>query len=188
MRTVPKNAREARRKAGLLARLAETDPDAGRCAIPGCGSPVQATTNRGLSATLCRRHVQLKARHGCAWKGTYTGDDLKPYRRAAERYVKANGADFWIASAIKALRGLIDGAGPVPHVNDARYRLKPRDKAHAALARMRAAKVPPERLLVIALAVSACVTEDPVGSGGGEYRSVQIAKAAHRQASGYHSV
>jgi hypothetical protein len=66
--------------------------------------------------------------------------------------------------------------------------LPPQDKARAALARLRKAEIPPERLLAIHLAVTAVLREDLVGPGSGnipdEYKLVQVAKAAHRLASG----
>ena len=70
------------------------------CAIFGCGRPPQARAGRGLSLTHCRYHVQKRNRHGSFWKGTYSATDLKDYRRAAERYLKAHADDFWIAAAL----------------------------------------------------------------------------------------
>jgi hypothetical protein len=66
--------------------------------------------------------------------------------------------------------------------------MKPRDKARAALARLRRDDIPPERILAIHLAVAGALREDPVGPGTGgihdEYRVTQAAKAVHRLASG----
>lgn len=66
----------------------------------------------------------------------------------------------------------------------------PKEKARGALARLRRAAITPEKLLITVLSVSAAVREDPIGPGGPphEYRTVQIAKAAQRLASGHHSV
>lgn len=68
--------------------------------------------------------------------------------------------------------------------------MPPARKARAAFARMRTNGVPPERLLAIYFAVSACVAEDIIQAGldGSEYRLTQIGKAAQRTASGYHTV
>ena len=68
--------------------------------------------------------------------------------------------------------------------------MKPDRKARAAFARLRRAEVPPLRLLVDHLAVTAAVEEDPIRPGGepDDYRLTQIGKAALRKASGYHSV
>jgi hypothetical protein len=48
--------------------------------------------------------------------------------------------------------------------------------------------VKPETLLAITLAVCALITDDPRADKTPEYRHVQIAKAAHRRASGFHRV
>jgi hypothetical protein len=90
--------------------------------------------------------------------------------------------------ALASLAHLLVHAGPVERVSDT-FLMRPAQKARSVLARMRRQEVPPERLLAIHLAVSAITAEDPIGPGGaaGEFRLVQIAKAALRQASGYHS-
>jgi len=190
VKTIPANEREGRRKAVLLHRATTPDPDAYKCPIPGCGRPTQAGAGKGLSLYHCRYHIQLKNRHGSMWKRTYLAAELLPYRRAAARYLKANADDFWIAAALKALRSLMEGAGPVERMSDVLWHLTPPQKARAALARLRRAEIPPSRLLMIHLAVSGAVAEDPIGPGGppGEYRLTQIAKAVHRLASGYHAV
>jgi hypothetical protein len=159
------------------------------CPVPGCGRPPQRRAGRGLSLTHCRYHVQYKNRHGSYWKGTYSAADLRPYRRAAESYLKRHRADFWVSAALVALRASMDGAGPRERVVDV-LTMSPHRKARAALARLREADIPPERLLAIHLAVSAAVAEDPIRPGGdpSEYRLVQVAKAVSRQASGYHAV
>ena len=166
------------------------DPDASlrSCAIFGCGRPPQARAGKGLSLTHCRYHVQYRNRHGCFWKGTYSAAELRDYRRAAERYLKAHLDDFWIAAALKAIDATLHGAGPNERVVDT-LTMRPVHKARAAFARMRVAGVAPLRLLTIHLAVTGAVKEDPIGSGadGGEYRLTQIGKAAMRTASGYHS-
>jgi hypothetical protein len=134
----------------------------------------------------CRYHVQFKNRHGSYWKATYRTAELRPYRKAAERYIKAHLDDFWVAHALMALRSLMDRAGPVERVADVLHFMAPAQKARAALARLRRAEIPPGRLLVIHLAVTGAVQEDPIGPGGpyDEYRLTQIAKATHRLAAG----
>jgi hypothetical protein len=187
VKTTPANEREGRRKAALLLRATTADADAYRCPIPGCGRPSQALAGRGLSLYHCRYHIQFKNRHGSLWKSSYRAAELRPYRRAAERYLKANAGEFWIAAALQALRRLMDGAGPVERVSDVLHFLTPPQKARAALARLRRREIPPERMLAIHLAVTGAVAEDPIGPGGppNEYRLTQIAKAVHRLASGY---
>ncbi len=148
----------------------------------------QARAGKGLSLTHCRYHVQYRNRHGSFWKGTYRAADLRDHRRAAERYLKAHLDDYWIAAALKAIAGTLEGAGPNERVVDT-LTMRPAHKARAAFARMRERSVPPLRLLIIHLAVSAAVKDDPIrpGDDGSEYRLTQIGKAAMRTASGHHS-
>ncbi|MCZ8377034.1 MAG: hypothetical protein O9342_16800 [Beijerinckiaceae bacterium] len=182
--------RELRRKAGFTSRVSIPNENALRvCSIPGCGKPPQARAGRGLSLTHCRLHIQRRNRHGSFWKGTLSAAALKPYRHAAESYLKANLSDFWVSHALLAIQGLLEGAGPVERVVDLK-RMKPDRKARAAFARMRRAGVPPLRLLVDHLAITGAVQEDPIRPGGepGFYLQTQLGKAALRKASGYHSV
>jgi hypothetical protein len=159
-----------------------------RCALFGCGRPPARRAGKGLSLTYCRWHQQLRNRHGDYVKRTYTADDLKPYRKAADSYIARHRDDRWVAHAVNSCRLAMEDAGPVERMVDT-YRLHPRNKARAALARMRRKGVPPERLVAIHFAVACAVLEDPIRPGGepGEYRTVQTAKAALRTASGYHS-
>jgi len=119
------------------------------------------------------------------WKGTYPASELQPYRRAAESFLKANPSAPEIVAALSALHDLQYWAGPEQRMVDV-LTMPPKRKARAFFARLRANEVPPSRLLAIHLAVTAAVAEDTIGPGGepAEYRLVQIAKAAHRTASG----
>ena len=178
--------KELRRKAEFHRRVTTANEGAMRsCCIFGCGRPTQAAAGRGLSLMHCRYHVQARNRHGSFWKKTYLASDLLPYRRAAEKYLKANRENFWIAAALVSLRGLLAGSGPVDRIVDVLH-MSPHLKARAALARMRRAEIPPERLLAIHLAVSAAVRDDPIRPGDirDEYRLTQIGKAVARLASG----
>ena len=180
------NPRRRRQRAALLDRLSHPAVDAYTCPIPGCGRPSEARAGNGLSVTHCRLHVQLHNRTGSFWKGSYTAAELKPYRRAAAKYLKAHADDFWIAHALTAIRALLDNAGPVERTADVLHFMTPAQKARTALARLRKADIPPERLLVSHLAVTAALAEDPVGPGGthDEYQLVQVAKVVHRLAAG----
>lgn len=171
-----------------VARLAETpSPDSlPYCTIPGCGRPTRRAAGQGLNRFRCRYHDQALSRHGSAWLKTFTNADLRPYRRAAESYLKTHRADPWIAHSLGAIDGLLHAAGPHERVVDT-LRMKPVDKARAALARLRHREIPPERILTIAIAIAAAVKEGPnPGGEPHEYRRCQIAKACIRQASGYH--
>lgn len=96
--------RREKRKADLLRRVKAADTEAlPLCAVPGCGRQPEARAGAGLSPTLCRYHRAFRSRHGSAWKGSYTGPQLKPYISAAERYLKAHADDFYVASALTGL-------------------------------------------------------------------------------------
>lgn len=169
-------------------RAATPNPEAmPRCPIPGCGKPTQAAAGRGHSAFHCRYHVQFRNRHGSAWKGTYTAAQLQPYRRAAEAFLAAQRAAPAVKGALSGLDLAIRFSGFTPTISEVRAGL-PEAKAKAVWCRLRDASVPAQRVLVAHLAVSAAVEVDPIRPGGepGEYRLVQIAKAVHRLASGYH--
>lgn len=179
-----------RHKAEFLCRTATPNEEAlDRCAIFGCGRLPQARAGRGASLTHCRYHVQYRNRHGSFWKGTYTAAELKPYRRAAESYLKAHMSDYWVAHALTTVQSLMNHAGPVERMVDVKRMRQPADKARAAFARMRRAEIPPLRLLVNHLAVTMAVREDPIrpGDEGDDYRITQCGKRALRVASGYHS-
>jgi hypothetical protein len=177
-----------RHRADLQRQLEAVDREAGRCCIPGCRRPCQQQAGKGLSATHCRYHVQWRNRHGCPWKASYSKASLRPYRRAADRFIREHREEFWTAHAILALKNLMANAGAVERVQDTIHFAKPAEKARNALARLRHADIPPERLLSIYLAISCALLEDPVGPGGGrepdEDRLCQIAKAVQRMAAG----
>jgi hypothetical protein len=77
-------------------------------------------------------------------------------------------------------------AGPVEIATRLRG-LPPERRAQIALARLRDAEIKPERLLAIPLAVRALTKEAPgTIHNVPEWRTVAVAKAAHRLASGTH--
>jgi hypothetical protein len=87
--------------------------------------------------------------------------------------------------ALMALRGLLDTAGHALPAQDIKRRSAP-SRARIAFARLREANIKPERLLAIHMAVSALIEDDRGSHRVTEYRIVQVAKAAHRLASGTH--
>ncbi|MEQ9689448.1 MAG: hypothetical protein RLO48_06930, partial [Bauldia litoralis] len=133
----------------------------------------------------CRRHVEHHARHGSHWHGSYSAADLKPYLRAAESWIKTHGDDTWLKHDLASVGIMLDTSGRAEPATALRGR-SPRERARIALARLRDAGIKPERIVAIALAVHAADREDPITPGCQEFREVQIAKAAHRLASGYH--
>ncbi|MCP3395684.1 hypothetical protein [Bradyrhizobium sp. CCGB20] len=161
---------------------------AGRCAIPGCRNSTMGAAGAGLAAFHCRKHVEHKARHGSHWHGTYSAAELKPYLAAATSYVRPRAeSDRFIKAALSAIALLLEEAGPTEIATRLRG-MSPRRRARIALARLRVAGVKPERFVAIVLAITALIEEDPGSHRTKEFRTVQIAKALHRLASGYHRV
>ncbi|WP_315742426.1 MULTISPECIES: hypothetical protein [unclassified Bradyrhizobium] len=66
--------------------------------------------------------------------------------------------------------------------------LSTKTRAEIAFGRLRKKGIKPERLLAIHLAITALIEEDPGSHRVKEFRLVQVAKAVHRLASGYHRV
>ncbi|WP_247817738.1 hypothetical protein [Bradyrhizobium sp. 40] len=142
----------------------------------------------GLAPHFCKGHVEHRARHGSHWHGTYTASQLKPYLSDATSYIRLGAThDRFIAAAIDAIRAKLKEAGPVELATRLRG-LSAEKRAKIALARLRIAGVPPERIVSIVLAVSALIEDDPASHRTKEFRTVQICKAVHRLASGTHKV
>lgn len=158
------------------------------CAIPGCRNPTMAAAGTGLAAFHCRRHIEHKARSGSLWHPTYRAAELKPYLAAATSYVRLRAeSDRFIKQALNDISLLLEEAGPT----EIATRLKgmsATQRARIALARLRVARIKPERFIAIVLAVTALIEEDPDSHRVKMFRIVQIAKALHRLASGTHRV
>ncbi len=175
--------------ASLRRRLSSvTERSSARCAIFGCGSITLGAAGKGLATFHCRRHVEHKARHGSHWHATYTAAELNPYLRTARYYVRSKGqSDKFISTALTRIAEALEEAGPT----EIATRLKGMSaikRARIALARLRVAGIEPDRIVAIVLAVTALIEEDPGSHRTEEFRTVQIAKAVHRLASGYHRV
>ncbi|KYK49925.1 hypothetical protein A1D31_39415 [Bradyrhizobium liaoningense] len=161
---------------------------ASKCAIPGCRLPTMGALRQGLAAFHCRKHVEHKARHGSHWHGTYSAAELKPYLAAATSYLRPRAeSDRFIKAALNVIALLLEEAGPTEIATRLRG-MSPRRRARIALARLRVAGIKPERFVAIVLAITALIEEDPGSHRIKEFRTVQIAKALHRLASGYHRV
>lgn len=140
----------------------------------------------GLAAFHCRKHVEHRARHGSHWHGTYSAARLKPYLAAATSYVRPRTeSDRYIKAAIVGIHSVLETAGPTEIATRLRG-MSAHKRAKIALARLRVAGIKPERFVIIALAVTALIEEDPGSHRTKEFRIVQIAKALHRLASGTH--
>jgi hypothetical protein len=143
------------------------------------------TAGVGLAPLHCRYHVQYRARHGSHWCATYKAADLKPYLEVATQWIAKHRTEPLIAHSLIGLKGLLDSAGHAERAQDIKWRTAA-SRAKVAFARLRDANIRPERLLAIHMAVSALIEDDAGSHRVREYRIVQVAKAAHRLASGTH--
>lgn len=157
------------------------------CSILGCHHPTMRSTGLGFASFHCKRHVEHRARHGSHWHRSYRAAELKPYLTAAASYVRPRlETDPQIKDAVARLEELLEQS---PYEIATRLRgLSSRSRADIAFGRLRKKGVKPERLLAIHLAITALIEEDPGSHRTKEFRLVQVAKAAHRLASGYHRV
>lgn len=156
-----------------------------RCRVVGCQKPARAGTDDGLDTRFCRSHADHYSRHGSPYKRSYTAKEIAPYRKAAMAWLVANEGDIWVRSAVDRVESLYGAAGA--HVEAFRLRgLSPEERAKAAWARLRKAKVDPRRVVAVWLAVEMIIRDDPQAETKDEFKRVQAAKLIHKMASGTH--
>lgn len=156
-----------------------------RCRIIGCPHPTTAGTNSGLNRLYCRRHEDHFERHGSYTKASYRADYLKPYRKAAQRWLETNAENPVVQHASASIESLYRNAGPSIEA----FRLSglnPEQRAHAAWARLRDARVSPLKPIAAWLAIELAIKADPQPETKPEFKLVQAAKLVHRMASGSH--
>ncbi len=163
-----------------------------KCSIPGCDRPAQALAAPDSRATaLCRKHLKHRARHGSAWRKSFTAEELDPYRKTASRWLTANRQAPMVQHVLTALAGMMANAGKAESAYDLN-RVKPEKRAKIALARLREAKVAPETLLINAMAVWALFEAEDMdermpGIPGGPDRQAR-APACQRHAADPHGI
>lgn len=173
------------RKNEVKARASEPLTMYGRCCVVGCHRPARAGTQDGFDTRFCRSHADHYSRHGSPYRPSYGAKELAPYRAAATAWLKAHEGDIYVRNAIDRVATLMATAGP--HVEAFRLRgLSPEDRAKAAWARLRKAKVDPSRVVAAWLAVEMIIRDDPQADRKAEFKQVQAAKLVHRMASGTH--
>lgn len=178
-------SKKRERKAEVKSRAGEPSSMFSRCRVVGCGNPVRAGTDDGLDTRFCRSHADHYSRHGSPYRRSYTAREIAPHRKAALAWLEANAEDQWVRNAIDRVNTLYTTAGP--HVEAFRLRgLLPEERAKAAWARLRKAKVDPRRVVAAWLAVEMTIRDDPTAETKVEYRRVQAAKLVHKMASGTH--
>jgi hypothetical protein len=160
-----------------------------RCVVFGCERRTMLMSGKGLSGRYCKHHTQFNARHGSVWHRSYSATDLKPYLRAATSYINPRlltKPATSIKNTVDRLAFMIECA---PYEQATRLGGLPAStRADIAFGRFRKRGVKPETLLAITLAVYALIADDPRADKASEFRRVQIAKACHRRASGFHKV
>lgn len=159
--------------------------DGTKCTTPFCGRPSMAAAGIGLAQFLCKRCVARKARHGSAWCPSFLASDLRPYLAVAREWIASNRERPSVAFALIGLRFHLEGSGRVQPAMSIK-RLPAATRARIAFGRLREADIKPERLLAIHTACSALLEDDAGAHRMEEFLIVQVAKAAHRLASGTH--
>lgn len=177
--------RRKKRRDEVKGRAKQPNHMYGYCRVIGCGKPARAGTSDGLDMRYCRAHAEHYQRHGSPHKKSYTAKELNPYRQAALAWLLDNEHEFWVKNAIQRMQGLYQQAGP--HVEAFRLRgLRPKERAMAALARLRKHEVDPRLVIAAWLAVETILRDDPQADLKPEFKRVQAAKVVHRMASGSH--
>jgi hypothetical protein len=174
------------RPAGDIERRA-TEPSAHtprRCIVINCTRLTQRSARNGLSDVHCKAHVEHMRRHGSAWRRSYLVRELEPYRKASQAWLAAHRHEPQVVRVVSALDALLQNSGPTATAKASRGKL-PGEKARIVLARLSEAGKTGERLLLITLTIKA--TQKALGPRANmEFQLVQIAKMAHRLASGTH--
>lgn len=176
---------QRKRRDAVVSKAKQPDHMYGYCRVIGCGKPARAGTSDGLDMKYCRAHAEHLQRHGSLHKRSYTAKELNPYRQAALAWLLDNEHEFWVKSTIQRMLSLYQQAGP--HVEAFRLRgLRPKERAMAALARLRKHAIDPRLVIAAWLAVEMIIRDDPQADRKPEFKRVQVAKVVHRMASGSH--
>jgi len=176
--------RRQRRKQEVAERASAAQTTS-HCGVLGCKTLTRASAGQGLNNRYCKQHEEHHQRHGSPRRGSYEADLLNPYRRAAFDWLTANPENFWVKKAIAGVEGLYHNAGRVVEAYSLRG-LKPEERARAAWARLRKAKIDPRLPLAAWIAVEMIIRDDPQAVRTTEYKRVQAAKIIHRIVSGSH--
>lgn len=179
------HTRVQKRRADVRRRAGDPSGDYVRCRVIGCPNSPTSTVGQGLNRLYCRRHEEHYARHGSYFKGSYSAAQIRPHRKAALEWLRAHERDLDVRHARDAVVALYRSAGP--HREAFRLAgLSPEDRARAAWARLREAKVDPLEPIAAWLAIGLAILADPQPERKIEFRRVQAAKLVHRMASGTH--
>lgn len=179
------NTSRQRRKAEVAHRANTPNHMYSYCRIIGCSKPATAGEGTGLNHLYCRKHEDHYQRHGSYTKSSYPASVIRPLRKVALQWIRANEDQRHVQLAVEAVRGLYRRAGPYVEA----YRLaglSPEQRAKAAWTRLREAKVDPKLPLAAWLAIEIAVRQDLQPETKPDFKRVQAAKLVHRMASGTH--
>lgn len=178
-------AARSKRVRDVSQRAARPDSFSSYCRIIGCRNPATQGEGKGLNRLYCRKHEDHYQRHGSYTKASYPASVTRPLREAALRWITANEDQRHVQLAIEAVRGLYRRAGPAIEAHRLAG-LSPEQRAKAAWARLREAKIDPRQPLAAWLAIELAISQDPQSETKPEFKRVQAAKLVHRMASGTH--
>ncbi|MQX65147.1 hypothetical protein GHK78_19425 [Sinorhizobium meliloti] len=148
------------------------------CAVLGCSRLTQRSAGKGFSETYCGGHIEHLRRHGHPDRRSYRGWELRPYRKAAQKWLKQHRDHPAVRLAVTRLDALMWSQGRAQSA-DYQRSMVPKDKARNALARLRDAGKAGEQLLEIVIIINACHLE--LGPHGyPDWVSIQIGKLAKR--------
>lgn len=179
------NSLRRKRSEGIYRRVRDASPTFAVCVVLGCGQPTMAQESSGLNKAYCRRHVEHYRRHGSYSKPSYTAAELRPYRKAALRWLQAHRDLPAVREAREGVVTLYARGGSPVEV----FRLvgrPPAERAGKIWARLRSRQVDPDIPLAIWMAVLLRHQDDPQPDRKQRYRLVQAAKGVHRLAGGTH--
>jgi hypothetical protein len=130
----------------MSGRIAE-ESSAEKCSVWGCERLSQTIAGEGLGVRLCRSHANAFQRHGSVDRRSFTATEIRPLRRIALEWIKANESDPLVAETIVKVRALYipteaSGAGP-----------RPGDPARAAWELRHISGLDPRKVMAARLAV-----------------------------------
>ncbi len=173
------------RKSDVIHRAQTPNHMYAHCRIVGCPHPTTAGTGSGLNRLYCRSHEDHFERHGSYTKASYRAEVLTPYREAAQCWLEANAENPVVQHSRAAVEALYRNAGlPVEAFRLAG--LTPEQRARAAWARLREARVSLFNPIAAWLAVELATKADQQPDTKPEFKLVQAAKLVHRMAGGSH--
>lgn len=187
------------RDAGVGVRATTPQPGAGKCAWcePHPSRASQRAQGKGLSPSMCRKHVEHLARHGHPTKASYPATWLAPLERLARVFAEKPSVQL----AALRTRNLILGGTPPGQI----YPTDPKLKAKAVLGRLylkycgersshERTRWPRLRTLdelsidVVCIALSvrtACALEPSAPPSDNRFAHAQIGKVIFRRAGGW---